>query len=140
MILVSECLTGVACRMDGKSKLIPEIKALVDAGEAVPVCPEVLGGLPTPRTPSEIRDGRVVNAAGEDVTAQFTCGAREALRICRAHGCTLAVLKSKSPSCGLGQIHNGLFDGGLVEGNGVCAQLLLDAGIPVMTEKQFLEK
>ncbi|MBQ9687074.1 MAG: DUF523 domain-containing protein [Oscillospiraceae bacterium] len=140
MILVSECLTGVNCRMDGKSKLIPEIKKLVDEGQAVPVCPEVLGGLPTPRTPSEIVDGRVVNAAGEDVTEAFTRGAQEVLRICRESGCTAAVMKSKSPSCGCGLIHNGRFDGGLTAGNGVCTQLLLDAGIPVMTEKEFLEK
>lgn len=137
MIVVSECFTGTCCRMDGGSKLIPGIKALVDAGEAVAVCPEVLGGLPTPRHPSELRDGRVHNRAGEDVTDAFVRGAERAMEICRAHGCTIAILKAKSPSCGCGMIHNGQFDGGLVPGNGVFAQMLLDAGIPVLTEQAF---
>ena len=137
MIAVSQCLTGDCCRMDGQSKLIPEIRALVEAGEAVPVCPEVLGGLPTPRRPSELRDGRAINDAGEDVTNAFVRGAEIALDICRRNGCTAAILKSRSPSCGCGSIHNGLFDGGLVPGNGIFAQMLLDAGIPVVTEEDF---
>jgi len=137
MIAVSQCLTGDCCRMDGQSKLIPEIRALVEAGEAVPVCPEVLGGLPTPRRPSELRDGRAINDAGEDVTNAFVRGAEIALDICRRNGCTAAILKSRSPSCGCGSIHNGLFDGGLVPGNGIFAQMLLDAGIPVVTEEEF---
>lgn len=137
MILVSACLAGEKCRMDGKDKLVPEIRQLVESGEAVAVCPEVLGGLPTPRSPSEKRGDRVVNAAGEDVTEQFRRGAEEALRICRENACTMAILKSKSPSCGCGVIHNGQFNGGLTEGNGVLAQMLLDAGIPVVTEKEF---
>lgn len=138
MILVSECLAGVPCRMDGKSKLVPAIRALVDAGEAVTVCPEVLGALPTPRRPSEIRCGRVVNDAGEDVTEAFRLGAERAMEICRAHGCTLAITKARSPSCGRGVIHNGKFDGGLTEGNGIFVQKLLDAGIRVMTDEEYL--
>ena len=124
--------------MDGKSKLIPEIKQLVDEGKAIPVCPEVLGGLPTPRSPSERRGDRVINSAGEDVTSAFEKGAEEALRICREHGCACAILKSKSPSCGYRVIHNGRFDGGLTEGNGILVDMLLKAGIPVMTEQDFL--
>lgn len=135
MVLVSACLAGEKCRMDGKDKLAPEIRRLVESGEAIPVCPEVLGGLPTPRSPSERRGDRVVNAAGEDVTEQFRRGAEEAFRICKENGCAMAILKSKSPSCGCGVIHNGRFDGGLIEGNGVFAQMLLDAGVPVMTEQ-----
>ncbi|MBQ6520878.1 MAG: DUF523 domain-containing protein [Anaerolineaceae bacterium] len=127
--------------MDGQSKGVPEIIQLVTEGKAVPVCPEVLGGLPTPRKPSErLADGRVLNCDGVDNTAAFVKGAQEALRICREHGCTMAVLKSKSPSCGLGIIHDGKFDGGLVEGNGIFAELLLSEGIPVMTELDFTEK
>ena len=139
MILVSACLAGVPCRMDGRSKTIPEIRALVDAGLAVAVCPEVLGGLETPRAPSEIRDGRVVNTLGLDVTDAFVRGAEKALAICREKGCTKAVLKSRSPSCGVGRVHNGLFDGGLTDGNGVFAAMLLKEGIPVMTEEDDLE-
>ena len=139
MLIVSECLAGVPCRMDGNAKLAPEIKALVDTGQAVAVCPEVLGGLPTPRAPSEIRpDGRVVNKLGEDVTAAFVAGAERAMAICRAHECTGAVLKARSPSCGKGVIYDGSFTGTRVAGNGVFAQMLLDAGIPVMTEEEYL--
>ena len=139
MILVSKCLLGVPCRMDGQSKLVPEILKLYEEGKAVAVCPEVLGGLPTPREPAERQpDGRVINRLGKDVTEQFQKGAEEALRICRETGCSFAILKSKSPSCGAGIIHNGKFDGGLVEGNGIFADLLLAAGIPVMTEEEYL--
>ena len=126
--------------MDGKSKLIPEMKELVDSGQAVCACPEVLGGLPTPREPSEIRESQVINRIGQDVTAEFEKGAEEALRIFRENKCTMAVLKSKSPSCGIGIIHNGLFDGGLVPGNGVCAQLFLDEEIEVITEQEYLSR
>ena len=137
-ILVSACLAGEYCRWDGGTNLVPEIKALVDAGKAVAVCPEEQGGLPTPRLPSERQGDLVVNSEGADVTAQFRYGAEQALRLCRKHGCRMAVLKSKSPSCGKGLIHNGLFDGGLIPGVGVCAQLLLDDGIEVMTEEEWL--
>ena len=139
MILVSKCLAGVPCRMDGQSKTVPEILELVKEGKAVAVCPEVLGGLPIPRDPSErLPDGRVVNAKGEDVSDAFRTGAEKALNLCRIYKCTKAVLKSKSPSCGYGIIHNGKFDGGLTEGNGVFAELLLSEGIQVMTENEFL--
>ena len=83
MILVSECLAGVPCRMDGKSKPVPEIVKLVEEGKAIPVCPEVLGGLSTPRIPSERLGNRVVNKEGEDVTAVFVKGAEESLRMYR---------------------------------------------------------
>ena len=141
MLLVSKCLAGYPCRMDGQSKGVPEIIRMVEDGKAVPVCPEGLGALPTPRKPSErLSDGRVINCDGDDNTESFIRGAQEALRICRENGCTKAVLKSKSPSCGFGLIHNGKFDGGLVEGNGIFAELLLSEGIPVMTEQDFLDQ
>ena len=139
MILVSECLAGVPCRMDGKAKLIPEIKKLVDEGKAIAVCPEVLGGLPTPRDPSEIQNGRVISKSGIDVTEPFIKGAKESLRICLEKGCPLAILKSKSPSCGYGYIHDGTFGEGLVPGNGVFAQMLIDAGIRIITEQDYVE-
>lgn len=138
MILVSACLAGERCRMDGKDKLVPEIRRLVESGVAIPVCPEVLGGLSTPRRPSEQRDDRVVNAAGEDVTEAFIKGADEAMRVCLKHGCTAAILKSKSPSCGYRVVYDGSFQGKLIPGNGVFTQKLLDAGIPVVTEAEFL--
>ena len=141
LLIVSKCLAGIPCRYDGKDNLVPEIKALVERGEAVAVCPEVLGGLPTPRTPSELQpDGRVLNKQGEDVTAQFVSGAERALEICREQGCAGAILKARSPSCGKGVIYDGSFAGKRVPGNGVFAQMLLDAGIPVMTEEEYLQK
>ena len=138
-ILVSACLAGEFCRWDGGTNLVPKIKALVDAGKAVTVCPEQLGGLPTPRLPSERLGDRVVSSEGADVTAEFRRGAEEALRVCKEHGCRLAILKAKSPSCGKGLIHNGLFDGGLVPGDGMTAQLLMENGITVMTEQEWLD-
>jgi len=138
-ILVSECLTGIPCRMDGKAKLIEEIKELAVRGKAIPVCPEVLGGLSTPRDPSEIRGDRVFSKSSKDVTDAFRRGSKEAFRICKENGCTLAILKSKSPACGYGWIHDGTFSNGMIKGNGVFAQMLVDAGIPVMTEKEYLE-
>lgn len=139
MILVSECLAGEYCRWDGLTNLVPEIRNLVDRGLAVTACPEVLGGLPVPRKPSEILDGCVINSDSEDVSEFFRRGAEAALKIYEECNCEFAVLKAKSPSCGCGCIHNGKFDGGLVTGNGVTAQLFLDHGITVLTEQQFLE-
>ena len=113
----------------------------MEQNEAIAVCPEVLGGLPTPRIPSEIQpDGRVLNQQGDDVTEQFVRGAEQAMTICRTHGCTGAILKARSPSCGKGCIYDGSFTGTLVPGNGVFAKKLLDAGIPVMTEEEYLTK
>ena len=138
MLIVSKCLAGVPCRYDGRDNLVPEIRALVERGEAVAVCPEVLGGLPTPRAPSELQsDGRVLSKQGEDVTAQFVSGAARAMALCRAHGCTGAILKARSPSCGKGVVYDGSFTGTRVPGSGVFAQMLLDAGIPVMTEEEY---
>ena len=93
MILISACLLGCACRYDGRSKAHPLVQELARRGLAVPVCPEQLGGLPTPREPSEQREDRVVSAAGADVTAQYRRGAEEALHLAALYGCTTAVLK-----------------------------------------------
>lgn len=134
MILVSACLLGCACRYDGKSKPHPLAQQLAERGLAVPVCPEQLGGLSTPRAPSEQRDGRVVSAAGGDVTAQYRRGAEEALRLARLYGCTAAVLKERSPSCGSGEIYDGTFTGTLTAGWGTAAALLRDNGIRVVGE------
>lgn len=139
MIIVSACLAGIPCRMDGKAKTVPGIRKLVDEGKAVPVCPEVLGGLPTPWEPSEIRDGRVYSRSGRDVTETFVKGAQESLRICRENGCTSAILKSKSPSCGYGLVHDGTFEDGLVPGSGIFARMLVDEGIEIMTEEEYEE-
>lgn len=139
MYVISRCLAGYPCRYDGKSKGVPEIMELAGKEEVLLVCPEVLGGLPTPRIPSEIRDGRVINREGEDVTEAFVKGAERSMALCREKGCSAAILKADSPSCGMGRIHNGLFDGGYVSGNGIFAEMILQAGIPAVTEKEYLE-
>lgn len=137
-ILVSACLLGVPCRYDGKSKKHPEVEALRARGhELIPVCPEVQGGLSTPRPPAERqRDGRVVNREGTDVTAQYEAGAEIALNTAREQGCELAILKERSPSCGSGEIYDGTFTGQLIPGDGVAAHRLRQAGIKVLGESQ----
>ena len=139
-ILVSACLLGTPCRYDGASKASAVAIALGDKHTLVPVCPEVLGGLPTPRPPAERQeDGRTVNRAGADVTAQYQSGARATLELARKEGCTIAVLKAKSPSCGRGKIYDGSFSGRLTDGDGAAARCLMDARIPVLTEDEAEE-
>ncbi len=133
MIIVSACLAGMHCRYDRQTKANPEIVRLIKEGKAIPVCPEMLGGLTTPRPPSErTPDGtRVMNIEGRDVTSEFQFGAEETLRICKLYEAEKAMLKARSPSCGLGTIYDGSFSGGLREGNGVTSDLLMANGILV---------
>lgn len=138
-LLVSACLLGTACRYDGASKEHPLAEKLAKQHDLVPVCPEQLGGLPTPRPPAERRGGRVVTRAGADVTEQYRRGAEEALRLCRLLGCGAAVLKERSPSCGCGEIYDGTFSGALVPGSGVTAELLSAHGVPVYGESRMEE-
>ena len=134
-ILVSACLLGTPCRYDGRAKANAAVLALEAEHELIPVCPEVLGGLPTPRSPAERQpDGRIVNRAGQDVTAEYEAGAAAAVELARREGCTAAVLKARSPSCGRGQIYDGSFSGRLVPGDGAAARRLLDAGLAVLNE------
>ena len=133
MIIVSACLAGYRCRYDGKTAPNEEIVALVKRGEAIPVCPEMLGGLPCPRVPSErSADGaRVLAKDGKDVTEAFERGAAETLRLARLYECGRAILKARSPSCGCGKVYDGSFSGTLRDGNGVTAELLLRSGVAV---------
>ena len=135
-ILVSACLLGCPCRYDGAAKADPRVLALMERHTLIPVCPEQLGGLPTPRLPSERREGGVFDRGGKDVTVQYRQGAEEVLRLARLYGCTHAVLKERSPSCGSGQIYNGSFSHVLVPGSGVAAELLAQNGITVLGESQ----
>ena len=140
-ILVSACLLGICCRYDGRGNPDDAVLSLLNRDDItlIPVCPEQLGGLSTPRIPSERRGERVVNRAGEDVTSQFIRGAEEALRIAKLYGCQVAVLKERSPSCGCGRIYDGTFSGKLADGDGVTAELLRREGIKVYGESQVLE-
>lgn len=133
-LLVSACLLGAPCRYDGASKGIPLVRALAERHELVPVCPEQLGGLPTPRPPAERQGGRVVNREGRDVTGEYQRGAEAALALGALLGCQGAVLKERSPSCGAGEIYDGTFSKTLTPGDGVTAALLKARGIPVWGE------
>ncbi len=134
-ILVSACLLGVRCRYDGESKACPAVLDLAKEHELVPVCPEQLGGLPTPRTPAEIQGERVVTRDGRDVTKEYQKGAEEAARLYQLLRCDCAILKARSPSCGCGQVYDGAFSGTLTPGDGVTAQALKRLGVRVMTEE-----
>ncbi|HIX13801.1 MAG TPA: DUF523 domain-containing protein [Candidatus Anaerofilum faecale] len=138
-ILVSACLLGVRCRYDGRSVPCEALLQRLGELEAVPVCPEILGGLPTPRTPAERQDGRVVAKDGRDVTAQYRRGAGETLRLARLFGCRYALLKERSPSCGCGAIYDGSFTGTLTGGDGTAAELLCANGVQVFGETRLEE-
>lgn len=138
-ILVSACLLGTPCRYNGKGVLDPAVQVLMREHQLVPVCPEILGGLPTPRTPAERQDGRVVAKDGRDVTAQYRRGAGETLRLARLFGCRYALLKERSPSCGCGAIYDGSFTGTLTGGDGTAAELLCANGVQVFGETRLEE-
>lgn len=143
-ILVSACLAGCRCRYDGQDKADPEIVRLVQVGRAVPVCPEELGGLGTPRPPAGLEGGggaevwegsaRVITREGVDVTDAFRRGAEEALRVARSCGARRALLKQHSPSCGVGSASGR--DGRRFEADGVTAALLRREGIEVVPDEE----
>lgn len=132
MKIVSACLAGVHCRYDCQSQSRSEIQKMVQNGEAIPVCPEQLGGLSTPRPPAEKVGNKVLTKNGQDVTAQYQAGANEALKIAQLCGANEALLKSKSPMCGCGKIYDGTFTGDLTEGDGVLTELLKANNINVI--------
>ncbi|MFT4143767.1 MAG: DUF523 domain-containing protein [Mobilitalea sp.] len=166
MYLISSCLAGVQCRYDGKGYVDKTVMEIVNRGEAILVCPEVLAGLPTPRPRCERREYkannqdenkndlsdaqtnkegegitenqiRIICEDGRDLSKEFQLGAQKVLAIAKEADVTLAILKSKSPSCGKGVIYDGSFTGTMTEGNGVTAELLLQNGIKVITEKEL---
>ncbi|WP_040259499.1 2-thiouracil desulfurase family protein [Pseudomonas massiliensis] len=147
-VLVSRCLLGEPVRYDGQaSGYWALLMAWQAEGRVVPLCPEVAGGLPTPRPPAEIDGGqgravlagqaRIIASTGEDVTASFLAGAEAALALVRAHDIRVAVLKANSPSCGNEQTYDGSFSGRRVTGEGVTAALLAQAGVKVFNEGQL---
>ena len=138
-ILVSACLLGVACRYDGKSKPHPAVLALQETHQLIPVCGEIFGGLPTPRTPAERVGAQVLTEDGRDVTAEYRRGAQEVLALARRMDCKVALLKERSPSCGTGEIYDGSFFRTLTAGDGVTAELLRAGGIAVFGESRLAE-
>ena len=137
MILVSACLAGIKCRYDGKDNANIKVIEMVKKGIAIPVCPEQLGGLQTPRIPAEISEDRVLNKKGENITAQFKKGAKETLRIAKLVNCQKAIFKQSSPSCGYGKIYDGSHTGRIIEGMGLTARLLTQKGIIIITEEDL---
>ena len=136
-ILVSACLLGLRCRYDGQSKPSAAVLALGEKHRLIPCCPEQLGGLPTPRSPSEWQGSRIVNKLGQDVTPQYLRGGEEAVKLARTLGCAAAVLKERSPACGCREIYDGSFSGVLIPGEGSAAKALRAAGIPVYGESEL---
>ena len=147
VIAVSACLLGEPCRYDGSASPCEAVKKLAERPEVeiVPICPETAGTLPCPRPPAEIvasikNDRRiVVDAAGNDVTEAFEAGAWATLCLVQERGCTHAILKTKSPSCGIGKVYDGTFSGTLISGDGIAARLLMDAGIDCINEHALEE-
>ena len=145
-VAVSACLLGVRCRFDGRSKPSMEVQRFLECHECqvVKICPEIMGGLPIPHPPHEqhVLDGQVcvIDAEGNDHTEAFEAGARAACALVCDSGCTHAILKAKSPSCGVGEVYDGTFSDVLVPGDGVATKMLKEAGVVVATEKNFRQR
>jgi len=137
MKICSACLLGIKCRYDGKSKLNEKILELAKKEILIPVCPEQLGGLPTPRDPAEQKGKKVITKLGKDVTKNFKKGARQVLKIAKLFGVKKAILKQRSPSCGCGQIYDGSFSGKIIKGDGITTTLLKRNGIKVISEEEL---
>ena len=136
-ILISACLVGDKTNYQGKSNYNPDIEKLLEKYELVPFCPEVEGGLSTPRTPSEIVNDKVINQKGIDVTKYFLAGAEKAYTICSYLGIKKVILKDNSPSCGVKHIYNGKFSHTLIKGKGITAEYLSKKGISLYTEEDI---
>lgn len=142
LIMVSSCLAGINCRYDGGNNRVEEIAEMVASGKAIPVCPEVYGGLSIPRGCCEIvvdeKGQRIVKTKeGEDYTMEFEEGAKKTLEIAKVLDIDTAILQQRSPSCGYGKIYDGSFSRKLIEGNGVAAELFSANGIKVYNDQNF---
>jgi uncharacterized protein YbbK (DUF523 family) len=138
-ILVSACLLGTNCKYSGGNNYSEEVMEYLKDYEIIPICPEQLGGLPTPRPASEIIGDKVINNEGTDVTSNYQKGAEEALKIAKLLGIKKALLKAKSPSCGNGKIYDGTFSGTVIDGYGVTATLLKNNNVDLYTEENYQE-
>ena len=135
--ICSACLLGVECRYDGKGKINDRVIELAKKEILIPVCPEQLGGLPTPREPAEQKGEKVFTKSGKDVTKNFKRGAEQVLELVKLFNIEKVILKQKSPSCGCGQIYDGTFSGNIIKGDGVTVKLLKENKIKVITEQDL---
>lgn len=129
---VSACLLGVNCKYNGGNNFSAKLEGYLEGHEVVPLCPEVMGGLPTPRVPAEMVEGKVMDREGRSVDEAFRKGAEIALRRVLEEGAELVILQSRSPSCGVKEVYDGSFSGKLIPGKGIFAARLEEAGIPAM--------
>ena len=137
-IAVSACLLGHDCKYNGGNNRSQKVLDYVEGHEVIPVCPEVAGGMPTPRVPVERKDDRAINRDGEDVTEFFLRGVEKTMK--KVKDIDLAILQPRSPSCGCKQIYDGSFTKTLIDGKGMFAQALSEAGIPIMDGDDVPEK
>jgi len=137
MKLVSGCLIGVKCNCYGTARPNKKLIEMFKMGELLPVCPEMLGGLLSPREPAEIKGKKVVTKSGKDVTKEFAKGAKEVMALVKKYNIKEAILKARSPSCGSGKIYDGTFSGKLTDGDGVLASILKRKGIKIITEEEI---
>lgn len=136
-IMVSGCLLGENCKYNGRNNYSEKVAEFIKGHEVVSVCPECLGGLPVPRVPAEIVNGVVINKEGENVDIQFRKGAEIALEIARKESIDLAILQSRSPSCGVKQIYDGTFSKNIIDGQGIFAKLLKENGFQIIDIEDF---
>ncbi len=138
-IMVSACLLGENCKYNGGNNYSEKVAGYIEGHQVIPVCPEVLGGLPTPRVPSEIVDGVVMSQDGRSVDKEFRRGAELALRKAMEEKTELVILQSRSPSCGARQIYDGTFSGTKTDGQGIFAELLRKNGFAVADVEELKE-
>lgn len=139
VIAVSACLLGVNCKYNGKNNLNIELLNFLEDKKVIRICPETMGGLKSPRDPSEIRNGRVYSKSGVDLTEKFIKGANASLKLLQENNCHIAILKANSPSCGYLHIYDGTFSSKIIEGSGVCAKLFIDQipGMKIFNECNY---
>lgn len=138
-LLISRCLCGENTKYNGGNNLIQQLDIIKNNFELIYICPEEMGGLTTPRNPSEIKNQKVLSSTGKDVTKEFISGAQQALSLAEQHQVQYALLKESSPSCGVHKIYDGTFSGRKIAGNGMTTQLLKKNGILVFSEKEIEE-
>ena len=137
IILVSACLLGTNCKYNGKNNKNDKVLEYIKDKYVIPICPEVFGGLSTPRIPSEIKDNIVINKEGKDVTKYFIDGANKTLEIAKILNVKKALLKQKSPSCGCGRIYDGTFTSNIIKGDGITTKILKENNIEIITEEDL---